>query len=129
MEKFIREMKSAARSLARTKDYSLTVIITLSAGIAVNVAIFAIVNSALLGRAFTEAEGEIGSEQKVILSYGLWQELYASDRNVLGREMRLSGRPFTIVGVMPRNFVFINPEVRLWIPAAFTAEEKTVHHN
>lgn len=214
MEKFIREMKSAARSLTRTKGYTLTVIITLSACIAVNVAIFAIVNSVLLrplpvpnaqqivlmanrypkagvpdqyisssgdyydrlkyvsalqdqaefrfadqtltingmpeqargmiatpsifpllqvqplvGRAFTQAEGEIGNEQKVILSYGLWQELYAGNRNVLGRDLRLSGRPFTIVGVMPRNFVFINPEVRLWIPTVFTEEDKTAHHN
>jgi predicted permease len=83
----------------------------------------------VLGRAFTPAEGEIGNEQKVILSYGLWKQLYGGDQNVLGHELRLSGRPFTIVGVMPRAFVFIDPEVRLWIPAAFTAEEKTVHHN
>ena len=214
MEKLIRELKMSIRSLARSKGYGLAVVITLSACVAVNVAIFAIVNSVLLrplpvpnaqqivlmsnrypkagvpdqyisasgdyydrlkyvtalqdqaefrfadqtltingmpqqakgmiatpsifpllqvqpvlGRAFTEAEGEIGSEQKVILSYGLWQELYGGDRNVLGKELRLSGRPFIIVGVMPRNFVFINAEVRLWIPAAFTAEEKTAHHN
>jgi hypothetical protein len=31
--------------------------------------------------------------------------------------------------VMPPNFVFIDPEVRMWIPTAFTNEEKTVHHN
>ena len=30
---------------------------------------------------------------------------------------------------MPRNFVFINPEVRLWIPTAFTDEDKAAHHN
>ena len=30
---------------------------------------------------------------------------------------------------MPPNFVFIDPEVRMWIPTAFTDEEKTVHHN
>jgi hypothetical protein len=34
-----------------------------------------------------------------------------------GREVRLDGRPFTVVGVMPHNFVFIDPEVQLWIPA------------
>lgn len=214
MEKFVREMKMAARSLERTKGYSLTVIVTLAACIAVNVAIFAIVNSVLLrplpvpnaqqivlmsnrypkagvgnqnisssgdyydrlkyvsalqqqaefrfadqtitvnnmpqqakgmiatpslfpllqvepvlGRAFTEAEGEIGNQQKVILSYGLWQQLYGGDRAVLGRELRLSGLPFTVVGIMPAHFVFIDPEVRLWIPAAFTDEEKTAHHN
>ena len=75
------------------------------------------------------AEGEIGSEHKVILSYGLWQQLYAGDQNILGREIRLSSVPFEIVGVMPGNFGFIDPAVRLWIPAAFTSEEKTTHHN
>lgn len=214
MESLIREMRMATRSLARNRSYGLAVLVTLSAGIAVNVAIFAIVNSVLLrplpvpnaqeivlmsnrypkagvgdqnisssgdyydrlenvkalqqqaefrfsdqtiningvpeqakamiatpslfpllqaqpvkGRAFTNAEGEIGSQHKTILSYGLWQELYAGDQNVLGREIRLSSIPFEIVGVMPRNFVFIDPAVRLWIPAAFTAEEKTAHHN
>ena len=82
-----------------------------------------------LGRAFTEEEGEIGNDQKVILSHGLWQQLYAADKSAIGRELRISGRPFTIVGVMPADFNFIDPDVRLWIPLAFTAEQKTVHHS
>jgi predicted permease len=85
--------------------------------------------SPALGRPFNDAEGEIGSEQKVILSYGLWQQLYGGDKSAVGRDMRISGKPYQIVGVMPRSFNFINPEVRLWIPAAFTGEEKTVHHS
>jgi hypothetical protein len=85
--------------------------------------------SPALGRAFTDEEGEIGSDQKVILSHGLWQQLYAGDSSILGRELRISGRPFTIVGVMPPNFAFIEPEVRVWMPLAFTAEDKTVHHS
>lgn len=82
-----------------------------------------------LGRPFTEDEGETGNEQKVVLSYGLWQQLYGGEKSALGRDLRISGRPFTIVGVMPRDFDFIDPDVRLWIPLAFTAEEKTVHHS
>jgi predicted permease len=82
-----------------------------------------------IGRAFTEEESETGNDEKVILSHGLWEQLYAGDKSVLGRELRISGRPFTIVGVMPRNFNFIDPDVRLWMPLAFTAEEKTVHHS
>jgi predicted permease len=82
-----------------------------------------------LGRPFNDAEGEIGSEQKVVLSYGLWQQLYGGDKSVVGRDLRISGKPYQIVGVMPRAFTFINPEVRMWIPAAFTAEEKKVHHS
>jgi len=82
-----------------------------------------------LGRPFMEEEGEIGHEREVILSHGLWEQLYAGDKSVLSRDLRISGQPFTIVGVMPANFDFIDPDVRLWVPVAFTAEEKTVHHS
>ena len=82
-----------------------------------------------LGRPFTEEEGEVGRDREVILSHGLWQQLYAGDKSALGRELRISGQPYTIVGVMPANFDFIDPEVRLWMPLAFSAEEKTQHHS
>jgi predicted permease len=82
-----------------------------------------------LGRPFLEAEGEVGREQEVILSHGLWEQLYAGDPSAIGRDLRISGQPFKIVGVMPANFDFIDPEVRLWMPIAFTAEEKTQHHS
>jgi len=85
--------------------------------------------SPVLGRPFTEEEGEVGQDQEVILSHGLWEQLYAGDKSVLGRTLRISGRPFTIVGVMAPNFNFIEPEVRLWMPLAFTDKEKTVHHS
>src|ERR1700719_4591393 len=80
--------------------------------------------SPALGRPFMEEEGEIGHEREVILSHGLWEQLYAGDKSVLGRDLRISGQPFTIVGVMPANFDFIDPDVRLWTPVAFTADEK-----
>ena len=82
-----------------------------------------------LGRPFLEEEGEVGREQEVILSHGLWKQLYAGDPSAIGRDLRISGQPFKIVGVMPANFDFIDPEVRLWMPIAFTAEEKTQHHS
>ena len=82
-----------------------------------------------LGRPFLEEEGEVGREQEVILSHGLWEQLYAGDTSAIGRDLRVSGQPFKIVGVMPANFDFIDPEVRLWMPIAFTAEEKTQHHS
>jgi putative ABC transport system permease protein len=85
--------------------------------------------SPMLGRTFTDDEGEVGRDQEVILSHGLWEQLYAGDKSALGRSLRISGRPFTVVGVMPPNFDFIDPEVRLWMPLAFTPEEKTVHHS
>ncbi|MGD0008200.1 MAG: ABC transporter permease [Terriglobia bacterium] len=81
------------------------------------------------GRAFTAEEGEIGSEHKVVLSHALWQQLYGGDLSVMGRELRLGGTPFTVVGVMPRDFVFVDPEVRFWVPLAFTAQQKSQYHS
>jgi len=62
--------------------------------------------SPMIGRPFTEEEGEIGREQEVILSHGLWEQLYGGDKSVLGRDLRISGRPFTIVGVDGAQFQF-----------------------
>ncbi|MFZ0427707.1 MAG: ABC transporter permease, partial [Acidobacteriota bacterium] len=78
-----------------------------------------------LGRLFSEDEGELGNEGKVVLSYGLWQQLYGGDRNVLGRDVRIYGNPYTIVGVMPASFLFLDPGIQLWRPLAFTNEQKS----
>jgi len=98
-------------------------------GMAATPSLFRLVRvSPALGRAFTDNEAEIGSAQKVILSYAFWQKLYGGDSSILGRELRLNGRPFTIVGVMPRGFLFVDPEVRFWVPLAFTTRQKEGRH-
>src|SRR5262245_22262436 len=78
-----------------------------------------------IGRIPTEEEGQPDRAQQVLLTYGLWQQLYGGDPNVVGRERRLNGRPFTVIGVMPKDFLFFDPEVRLWTILAFTAEVKS----
>jgi len=78
-----------------------------------------------LGRNFLEEEGHPGSEQRVILSDGLWNELYGSDPSAIGRTLRLTGREFTIVGVLPRGFSFGGREVRFWIPLALTERQRS----
>jgi predicted permease len=83
----------------------------------------------VLGRIFTEEEGEIGSERKVMLSYSLWQELYGGDRSVIGKDLRIYGNLHAIVGVMPEGFLFLDPGIRLWRPLAFTAEQKREYHS
>jgi predicted permease len=79
----------------------------------------------IAGRTFTDAEGEIGHEKKVILSYAIWQSAFGGDPRAVGRDARIDGQPFTIVGVMPRDFSFMESAVMLWVPAAFTAEQKS----
>jgi predicted permease len=81
------------------------------------------------GRAFSDAEGEPGADQKAILSDGMSRRLFGSPEAALGRDVRLSGQPFTVVGVMPAGFNFIDPDVSLWVPASFTPAEREVHHS
>ncbi len=76
------------------------------------------------GRLFTEKEAEVGQDKKVVLTYGLWQRLFGGRDEALGREMRINGVLYTVSGVMPDRFRFIDPEVQLWTPVAFTADER-----
>ena len=91
-----------------------------------------------LGRTFTDAEGEMGADRRILLSHGLWQRLYGGDPGVVGRELRLgwTGEPYTIVGVMPADFSFFDrgydgharapgEDVQFWVPLAFTAAQKS----
>lgn len=77
----------------------------------------------LVGRAFTEEEAVLGKEKVVVLSYGLWQQMFAGDRAVVGKDLRLTGAPYRIVGVMPAGFEFGSRETRLWVPFAFTPQQ------
>jgi predicted permease len=81
-----------------------------------------------IGRLFTEEESESGNNLKVILSSGLWQELYGGDTSAVGEEMRIFGRLYEVVGVMPEDFQFTSDEPRLWIPITIGEEEKTVQN-
>jgi putative ABC transport system permease protein len=82
----------------------------------------------MLGRNFTQKEDD-NAASVAILSYGLWSERFHSDPGVLGRTIDLDRQPYTIVGVMPRNFEFPLDPGRLshrdlWVPMSFTSEEK-----
>ena len=78
-----------------------------------------------IGRTFTPEEGEPGNEKKVVLSYSFWQSQFGGDPQVVGRDVRLDSQPYSVVGVMPRDFVYLNPNVMLWRPLAFIAEQKS----
>lgn len=84
--------------------------------------------SPVLGRVFTISEDQPG-HSVVILGYDLWQSQFGGASSVLGRTLKLDGRPYTIIGVMPRSFAFpprgmprYEP-AQLWVPVAFTPDE------
>jgi predicted permease len=78
-----------------------------------------------LGRIFSEQDGEPGNDNKVVLSYALWQTQFGGAADAVGKDIRLDGRPYEVVGVMPKNFYFLNPNVMLWVPLAFNADAKS----
>jgi putative ABC transport system permease protein len=72
--------------------------------------------SPLAGRTFLDGEGRPGSEDRVIISESVWRGEYAGDPAIVGRRIRLSGTPVTIVGVMPRAFHFPYWRTEVWRP-------------
>ncbi len=72
-----------------------------------------------LGRIFGPEDDHSGAPGTVVLSYGFWQRRFAGDSSVLGRKVVLDGEPYTIVGVMPRNFFFPDRACELWTPMRF----------
>jgi predicted permease len=71
------------------------------------------------GRAFTPDE-DLSASPVTVISHRLWQKKFNADPSAIGKEIRLNGQSFTIVGVAPEGFkgtrVFDSPQ--LWIPVA-----------
>jgi putative ABC transport system permease protein len=82
----------------------------------------------LLGRTFTQQEDD-NAAPVTVLSYALWKNRFQSDPNILGKTIDLDKRPYTVIGVMPRNFEFPLDAGRfssrdLWVPMSFSSTEK-----
>ena len=75
-----------------------------------------------LGRTFRDEEAQPGRNSVVIVSEGLWQRSFGSDPGVIGRAVRVNGKPVEIVGVMPATFSY-PPDAEMWRPLAFTKED------
>jgi putative ABC transport system permease protein len=76
--------------------------------------------SAWLGRGFTEDQAKPGADKFVVLTYGLWTSHYGSDRSIVGRDIRIDGEPYRVVGVLPADFELPARDVALLVPFAFT---------
>jgi putative ABC transport system permease protein len=72
----------------------------------------------VLGRTFNPDEDTHGRNAVAVISYGLWQQLFAGNQRVLGSTVRVLGTPVTIIGVAPPGFNYPNNTV-LWKAAQF----------
>ena len=81
----------------------------------------------LLGRAFTGLEAQSGGPDVVLLSEGLWRQSFQADPDIVGKAVRIGGKPHTVVGVMPSSFSFpesMGPDMHtgVWLPMRPSAE-------
>ncbi len=77
-----------------------------------------------LGRTFLPEEDQLGKNNVVVLSYGLWSRRYGADQGLLGKPIKINGESYTVVGVMPPQFQFPHSRFELWVPIAFNAEDQ-----
>lgn len=68
----------------------------------------------LAGRTILPADDRRGSARTAVLAYGYWRRAYGGDRQVVGHSIVLDGRSYTVIGVMPRGFVF-PMDTQLWV--------------
>jgi putative ABC transport system permease protein len=81
----------------------------------------------LYGRVFRPDEDAPGSEHVAVLSHRLWKRRFGADPGILGKDVRMNGRPYEVIGVMPASFDFTANSEELWVPIAFTPERKAMH--
>jgi predicted permease len=79
------------------------------------------------GRTFRADEDQPGHEQVVVLSHRLWLRRFGADPGIVGREIRMNGLPYEVVGVMPADFDNSARLEDLWVPIAFTPARKAMH--
>jgi predicted permease len=84
-----------------------------------------------LGRAIAPADDRPGGERIAVLSHGFWQRALGGDPGVVGKSLPLSGRDYTVVGVLPPDFSVPEEDAEVWVPLNVVypeaAAERGVH--
>jgi predicted permease len=76
-----------------------------------------------LGRGFTEDEARPDADRFVILTEALWKSRFGADRAIVGRDIRVNGESYRVVGVLPADFQIPSRDVALLVPFSFTPQQ------
>ncbi len=83
------------------------------------------------GRLILPSDGEVfGQPPLLVLGYSFWQKRFGGDNDVVGKQVRISGRAATIIGVAPRDFrgMFSPFEIDGYLPLGAVAVEESAAH-
>ncbi len=79
----------------------------------------------VLGHVFGPESNKPGARPVVVLSYRLWRQLFDGKASAIGRTLKLNGKLFTVIGVMPKHFNFPTVRTTLWTPRIITAFDQS----
>jgi predicted permease len=81
----------------------------------------------VLGRWFNRVDDSPGGPDTVMLSYDYWQSRFGSDRSIVGRSIRVDGKARQVIGVMPKEFRFLDWEQpALFLPLRLDRSKTTL---
>ncbi len=80
----------------------------------------------VLGRNFRETDDQLAADRIVVLGDGFWRTEFGADPEIIGRTLILDGTPYSVVGVLPQDFVFPRERrAEVWRPMIPTEREAT----
>ena len=82
----------------------------------------------ILGRRFTPEDDSPRSPERVMLTYGYWQQKFGGSRDVIGKVLTVEGKPNEIIGVLPADFRFLNQKPAVVMPFRFNRAELLFGH-
>jgi predicted permease len=83
---------------------------------------------AVIGRTFTESEDRLDGTV-VMLTWNLYERRFGGDPSIVGRQIHLDGKPYTVVGVLPQSFTYPDAKVQLWVPYLSALPPEIVQHH
>jgi putative ABC transport system permease protein len=81
-----------------------------------------------LGRSFTEAEDR-PSGAVVLLSWNLFERRFGGESAIVGKQIHLDGKPYTVIGVLPKWFNYPDAKVQLWVTFASGMPPEILEHH
>src|SRR3984893_6816868 len=83
---------------------------------------------AAIGRTFTESEDRPDGNA-VMLAWNLFERRFGGDPSIIGRQIHLDSKPYTVVGVLPKWFTYPDAKVQVWIPYASGLPPVVLQHH
>ena len=83
---------------------------------------------AVIGRTFTESEDRPDGST-VMLTWNLFERRFGGDPSIVGRQIHLDGKPYTVVGVLPKWFAYPDASMQVWVPYASGMPPAILEHH